>query len=302
MVLAAGLGIDDIAFSKTFKNIVSVDPDKFLNSIARYNFDLLKIKSIIRHDLTAEEFLKTNTEKFDLVYIDPDRRTGENRNILLQDTLPNCVELLPELFKISNRIVIKCSPMYDFEMAKKELGNISSFYSISKHGEMKELLIVLNKNADNSAIDIICTDIKNNVYNEIHFKDSNQVLDINKAEKGTYLLEVGVSLLKMRKHHEYASLLQLSLIDKSHAFYFSEHKPENFIGRIFKIIYQMPFKIGVCNDYLSQNNITKANLKVRGLKFNTADLQKKLKIKDGGEDYIFVIPCQGTNLFIHCKY
>ncbi len=41
--LAGGLGIDDIAFSKSFNKVISIDPDAELNTLAVINFSLLKI-------------------------------------------------------------------------------------------------------------------------------------------------------------------------------------------------------------------------------------------------------------------
>jgi hypothetical protein len=106
----------------------------------------------------------------------------------------------------------------------------------------------------------------------------------------------------MRKNHEYAMDLNLLALDNSIAFYTSNNLNNQFIGRYFKIIKSINYNVKGCLKYLNDNRISKANIKARGLKFNTEELKKKLKLKDGGEDYIFVIPFKNQTIMIHCTY
>lgn len=301
LVIAAGLGIDDLAFSSSFKEVVSLDTDVFLNSIARYNFGLCGADNIKRLDTGAELFLKENQAAFDMIYADPDRRDGSQRQILLRDHSPDVISLLPELFKVSNRILIKCSPMYDFQMALKEMNQIVHFYSISRHGEMKEMLILAEKEAKNANYGITCIDIGKSGYKSRVFNESTDMMPETAIVPLTYLLEAGASLIKMRKHHHYAALLGLKMMDKLHAFYFNDDIPESFIGRCFTVLHSMPFKPATCRAYLESKGIKNANIKTRGLKFNTAGLTKKLDLKEGGSDFIFVLPYKGNTVFLHCR-
>src|SRR5690606_30410619 len=84
LVLGAGIGIDDIAFSKTFEKITSIEPNIELNDVSRFNFNQLSIHNIERIDKNALEFLSLNTETFDCIYSDPDRRDEKGRQILLK--------------------------------------------------------------------------------------------------------------------------------------------------------------------------------------------------------------------------
>jgi len=112
--------------------------DAELNNLFQYNAQQLGIKTILRHTDTAEHFLETHPqEKYDMVYLDPDRRLDDKRQILLSEHSPNVVALQNALFDFAPKIVIKCSPMYDYEMGLKELKNVAHFYSIicSKRNE-----------------------------------------------------------------------------------------------------------------------------------------------------------------------
>lgn len=301
LVIAAGLGIDDLAFSASFKEVVSLDTDVFLNRIARYNFGLCSAENIKRLDTGAETFLKENKAEFDMIYADPDRRNGNQRQILLRDHSPDLISLLPELFKISNRILIKCSPMYDFQMALNEMKHIVHFYSISRYGEMKEMLILADREAQKSNYEITCIDIGKSGLKSCVFDGTDEPMPETATAPLTYLLEAGACLIKMRKHHHYAALLGLKMMDKLHAFYFNEELPESFIGRSFIVLHSMPYKPAICKAYLESTGIHKANIKTRGLKFNTAELKKKLNLMDGGSDYIFVLPFGGNTVLLHCR-
>jgi len=303
LTLAAGLGIDDWAFSLTFKQVISIDSDKELNAISRYNFNVLGRKNIERIDINAEEFLENNSSRFDLIYIDPDRRNEKGRQILLSEHQPNVVELLPKLFEISPKVLIKCSPLYDFEMAISEIVNISEVYSVSKFGEMKELLILAERDNTNNDISIVCSDIsRDNLIK--HFRTQNKKeYNLKIAnEIGPFLYEAGACLVKMRKNHEFAMELNLLALDNTVAFYTSDYLNNKFIGRCFKVIKSMNYNVKECLKYFKNHHITKANIKTRGLKFNTEELKRKLKLNDGGEDYIFVIPFRDQTILIHCTY
>lgn len=64
----------------------------------------------------------------------------------------------------------------------------------------------------------------------------------------------------------------------------------------------MPFNTKACKAYLKDLGISKANIKTRGLKFNTQDTYKNLQVKEGGEDYLFITQFQGSAVMLHCTY
>ncbi len=303
LILAAGLGIDDWAFSFSFNQVTSIDSDTELNAISRYNFNVLGRKNIERIDGNAEEFLENNKDKFDLIYIDPDRRNEKGRQILLSEHQPNVVELLPKLFEVCPKVLIKCSPLYDFEMAISELPCTSEIYSVSKYGEMKELLILAERDKTDNNVSIVCSDVsKDNKI--ISYKTQNKrEFNLKIAEEiGTFIYEAGSCLVKMRMNHGFAIELNLLALDNSIAFYTSNDLNNQFIGRCFKVIKSMNYNVKECIKYFKDNNISKANVKARGLRFNTEELKRKLKLKDGGTDYIFVLPFRNQTILIHCSY
>jgi 16S rRNA G966 N2-methylase RsmD len=299
--LCAGLGIDDIAFAKNGAEVLSIDADEALNDLFKYNAQQLGIQSIERHTDTAEHYLETHqADKFDLIYLDPDRRLDDKRQILLSEHSPNVVALQTELFKIAPKIVIKCSPMYDYEMALKELKHLAHFYSISVQNEMKELLIELEKDFEGTA-QMTCIESQKDKVVRRQFDGLKQTIKL-KEGIGQYFIETFACINKLRQQWAYAQQENLMAIQAQFGWFSSMAIPEQTMGRVLIIKQQMPFNTKSCKSYLKTLGITKANIKTRGLKFNTQDSYKSLQIKEGGEDYIFITQFQGSAIMLHCTY
>jgi hypothetical protein len=266
-----------------------------------FNFKQLNIPNITRINANAEDFLASNSKAFDLIYIDPDRRSDDKRQILLSEHQPNCIKLLPQLFKISKTVLIKCSPLYDYEMAFKELVHIKRIYSISRKGEMKELLIEC-KNLPNDDFELVCADCDGSNVKTAAFNPNEALPNLNDSrDDDPYFFEVGASIVKVRHFNQYASTLHLNQIDSKVPYFTSSEIADNFIGRIFKIIYATEFSAKTLQKHLKQHSITQINLKVRGLNYSTEQLRQSIKVKEGGDDYIFVLPSKGKTMFYHCR-
>lgn len=302
LVLAGGLGVDEWAFSQTFKHIVSVEIEEAVNDLVDFNFNLLKILNVQRITADATTYIKECNQFFEAVYTDPDRRNEGKREILLSEHQPNIIELLPHIQRITNNLYIKCSPLYDHQMAINELNQIESFYFISLKGEMKEMLIHVNfnKKADNKEVNLICVDIENTQYQEVNYLMAEATSRPELAQQlSGYFYETGASLVKARLNHQYASENKWLAIDYSVPFYISNQYVPTIIGRVFKIKSVQNLNQSFKN-YLKTEKITKANIKSRGLGIKTEEIYKKLGLKEGGNDYLFVCPHLGHKTVIHC--
>ena len=91
--LTGGFGIDSFYFSKQFKEVTYLEPNLDLFDIVQQNFKNLDATNINCKNTTTEDFLKTNTQKFDIAYIDPSRRNENEKVFMLADCIPNIVDL-----------------------------------------------------------------------------------------------------------------------------------------------------------------------------------------------------------------
>jgi hypothetical protein len=304
LILGAGIGIDEIAFSKSFKQIVSVEPNNELNFISKLNFNNLYINNITRIDDTAENFLNQNKQFFDCIYTDPDRRDEKGRQILLKEHQPNIPSLLEEISKNTNCLIIKCSPLYDFEMALNEIPNITDFYAIGLKGEVKEMLIVSNMESKNEQYNIHCVDILNNeTIHQFSIKSElykQETITTEASLTETYFYEAGNTMVKMRCFKHSANQLDLKHIDVTLPYYCSNQLHPDYVGRFFQLKSVFAFNSKSFKNYLNQNEIQQINLKIRGLNFKTNELLKSMKLKEGGDDYFFILPHKGNKMVFHC--
>ncbi len=292
LVLAGGLGVDEWAFSNKCKHIDSVDCDVFLNKINKHNLEALRIDNINRITDTAESFILNTAEQYDLIYIDPDRRDEKGKQISLKEHQPNVISLLPEMKKLSNEIWIKCSPMYDIEMAKRELNGIEEIYCISEKGEVKELLIKVGKS--NVNIRRISVDIESEAISVNYYENEcGKTIDISN-EIGGYLYEMGAAIMKADIHKPYAIELNLKAINFSTPFYIGENiTSKKYIGKIYKI--EAVFGLSEFIKYCKKNKIKAVQAKVRGVaKMNTEQFYKKCQLAEGGELIVRVTTYQNS--------
>lgn len=301
LVLAGGLGVDEWAFSKQFKKVISVELNDELNDIVKLNFSELGIDNITRITDKAETFISNTSEHFDCIYCDPDRRDEHGRQILLMDHQPDIVSLQSELFKLTDKLVIKASPLYDYEMALKELKQVSELYAISRKGEMKELLIICDKHhAEGRPVLLHSVDVSEEIITFTCETGAFVNLETGSLDS-PYFYEAGNALVKMRIHANYAHKLGLKMTEASVPYYLGQHPIDKFLGRQFRLLNAFEFNNKILKQYLERQDIEKLNLKVRGLRYSTSDILKNLKLKEGGEEYVFILPFQKKAMVFHCR-
>lgn len=314
--LTGGLGADDAAFSKSFKKIVSVDNDFKLNEIARYNFVQLGLNNVDRVDADACEFIDKNNAfpkpefgkegefgkevefgkeeefqykgEFDLIYIDSDRRVkeGKKKSVTLHDSEPSVLELKGKLFKISDCILLKLSPLIDLTYLAKSLPEIERIYIVSLNNEVKEILAVLNKYISGIP-EVIAVDISRGGIEKEFFGLLREKTETQYAVNDKYFYDPANSLIKSGLVTKYAKQNNLKLIGKNSSYMLGRGLVADFFGRKFEIISQIEFSKSRVKKYLQENCIQKATVSKRDFPVSALELSKLFSPKEGGEDYLF---------------
>lgn len=301
--LCGGLGVDDIYFAKEFKKVISLDIDNELNEIVRYNFNKLKITNIERITTLAEDFLQSNSQTFDLVYIDADRRPETNaKTFKLEECTPNIIALLPFIKKISSKLILKLSPLVDISYCKNAIENLVEIDVVSVKNEVKEVLLLIDfeKKVEH---------IKINATNILDFKEKQQFfsteIGMPKANNGndfSCFFEPNASIIKAQLSKQYAAHCQLNMIAENSNFYVGDKIVENFMGRSFEIIYHSVFSKSNLQQYLKERGLKKVNISRRNFPINEAEIAKQFKLIDGGDDYLFFTQNSiNEKLFFHCR-
>ena len=248
----------------------------------------------------SRSLLKTNLG-LKLIFIDPARRDDAgNKVVSLKDCTPDVTLLQEEMLSKADYVIIKLSPMLDWHRAVSELSSVREVHIISVNNECKELLLVLSarnmgemeassadgevKHAGNLRIYCV-NDAQSFVCDELDMESSSVRIASPVLEEMQYLYEPNASLMKAGCFSVLSERYGARMLSKNSHLFVSMEPIEDFPGRSFRIIAISSFNKKELKRYLS--GITKANIATRNFPLSVAELRKRLKLKDGGETYIF---------------
>lgn len=233
----------------------------------------------------SQSLLKTNLG-LKLIFIDPARRDDAgNKVVSLKDCTPDVTLLQEEMLSKADYVIIKLSPMLDWHRAVSELNCVQEVHIISVNNECKELLLVLSaRNMGNLRIYCV-NDAQSFVCEESDMESSSVKIAPFTLEEMQYLYEPNVSLMKAGCFGVLSGRYDARMLSKNSHLFVSMAPIEAFPGRSFRIIAISSFNKKELKRHLS--GITKANIATRNFPLSVAELRKRLKLKDGGETYIF---------------
>lgn len=299
--LTGGFGIDCSFLSRKFKKADYVERQDELCELAKHNFPLLGLEIGV-HNEDGVEYLK-QMQPVDVLFLDPARRDGHGgKTIAISDCEPDVSTLEDLLVEKAKQVMVKLSPMLDLSLALKTLKYVREVHIVSVNNECKELLLLLQKSSDSSEVAIHCEHIVNAQHQHFVFtQEQERTSDCPLAsEIGAYLYEPNASILKAGA---YRSLTQSYPVQKLHVnshLYTSPHFIEDFPGRSFKVEAVCGFGKKDLKTFLQ--GMEKANLTIRNFPSSVAELRKRLKLKEGGEDYIFATTlADESKILIKCK-
>jgi hypothetical protein len=147
--ITGGLGVDEWAWSKNGTHVISCDIQSDLNALVRYNQARLQC-SYERLDMDAHSLLSLHQKQTQAwVYVDPDRRQDLERLGGYWEQFQPSIGALIDAFGTSySQWIVKMSPMTDFRVLRNVLPGSIVFYSVYFDGEVKELLLYIDINAN----------------------------------------------------------------------------------------------------------------------------------------------------------
>ena len=230
--------------------------------------------------------LKTNLG-LKIIFIDPARRDDAgNKVVSLKDCTPDVTVLQEEMLSKADYVIIKLSPMLDWHRAISELNHVREVHIISVNNECKELLLVLSARNMGENLRIYCiNDAQSFVCDELDMESSQVKIAPSTLEEMQYLYEPNASLMKAGCFGVLSERYDARMLSKNSHLFVSQAPIEAFPGRSFRIIAVSSFNKKELKRHLS--GITKANIATRNFPLSVAELRKRLKLKDGGETYIF---------------
>lgn len=295
--LTGGFGVDFSFIAKKFKHAVYVERQNHLCAIASENFRLLGLDNAEVVNADGIDYLH-QMDHADLVFIDPARRDDHGgRTYGIADCTPNVLEVMDELMQKTDMLLLKLSPMLDWRKAVRDLGGASEVHIVSVDNECKELLIMVRH--DVQPIKVVCVNLLSNGEREVfEFDDTESTPMHQNISSKTYLFEPNASIMKAGCFDEIQARFPIAQLDNNSHLFVSDHEIPDFPGRRFKIEHVTSMNKRELKEALA--GIDRANIAVRNFPVSVAELRKKLKLKDGGDVFIFAttVAKEGHQLFI----
>ena len=290
--LTAGFGVDFSFIAQQFNRADYVERQAVLCELARHNFNVLGLTQAKVHCMDGIEYLK-EMEPVDCLFLDPARRDANGgKTVAITDCEPDVCSLESLLLQKGKTVMIKLSPMLDMHSALNELKSVRELHVVSVNNECKELILLLKSpckestNTDNEVV-ISCEQVVNNSMSQ-HFSytlTEEKTAECTLTDQiGNYLYEPGAALLKAGPYRLLSQRFGVMKLHPNSHLYTSEALVD-FPGRRFKVIGYSGFGKKELKTFMK--GLEKANLTVRNFPTTVAELRKKLKLKEGGDTYLF---------------
>ena len=288
--LTGGFGVDFSFTSCAFAAATYVERNEQLCHIVEHNLPLLGLNNATVVCADAVEYLST-VEPQTMLFLDPARRDEHGaKTVMLADCTPDVVQLLPQLLEKSRFTMLKLSPMLDWHKAVDDLqGAVREVHIVSVGGECKELLLVLSTVVE-SELKVYCADLStaSDTSSLFVYTPGSSAPVANsklKTQNSKFVHEPNASIMKAGCFDELAAAYGVSPVSRNSHLFLSDEPVEGFPGRSFVVERVTTMNKGELRKALA--GIEKANIATRNFPLTVAELRKRLKIKDGGDVYIF---------------
>ena len=306
--LTAGFGVDMAFIAQGFQKAVHVERQPQLCAISSENYNVLGLNHIEVVCGDGVEYLHTMNHA-DLLFIDPARRDEHGgRTYGIADCTPNVLEMLDEMLEKADRVMIKLSPMLDWRKAVADLGKVNDVHIISVDNECKELLLAVKseergKNSASPSLRVVCVNLLSDGNKECfefdgyHASPSSSAFHFSPFDS-RFLYEPNASIMKAGCFGLLEQRFGVMQLDKNSHLFVSDKEVIGFPGREFLIEKRTSMNKRELKAALA--DIDKANITVRNFPMSVAELRKRLKLKEGGEVYIFAttIANEGHQLLV----
>ena len=287
--LTAGFGVDMAFMSAGFKQAVHVEMQPQLCAISSENYKHLGLNHVQVVCSDGVGYLH-QMEHADLIFIDPARRDQHGaRTYGIADCTPNVLEIIDEMLQKADRVMIKLSPMLDWQKTVADVGNVSQVHIVSVGNECKELLLEVKKGKDEK-VKVFCVNddqVFSYEIGETHPFTPSPLHSFTPSplHSFTFLYEPNASVMKAGCFNLISHRFGITQPDANSHLFLSDKLVEGFPGRGFVIERVSTMNKRELKEALA--GIDKANVAVRNFPLSVADLRKRLKLKDGGDVYIF---------------
>ena len=279
--MTGGFGIDSFFLSQKFTTLDFCELDSVLIKYSRFNFEKLGRKNVKFINKSSVEYLKEIKDNFDLIFVDPSRRTQSKLKVFnLNECEPNLIENRDLILQKTEVLMIKNSPFLDISQSLNQLDTSAHVYIVAVKNEVKEVLLYIDKKQAKTKYTTV--NISADSAESFSFLPEDLTKSpITKPKK--FLYEPNAAIMKAGGFSAVAETFQVEKLHPNSNLFTADNLI-SFPGRKFEILKEI--KLNKKDLKKSIPNF-KVNITVRNYPMSVSEIRKKTKLQDGGEHYLF---------------
>ena len=305
--LTGGWGVDFSFLAQIFGKAVYVERDEHLCRLARHNMPCLGLSdAAVVNDDSTKYLAGLQDDVQRLFFIDPARRDVQGRKVAgLEACTPDVLQLFDRMMSLSMGVMMKLSPMLDWHEAIRQLRKATSqavFFDVhilSVHNECKELLVVATHHQHPLTVTCV-NDGETFTYHAEEEKPSDvRYCNAEQLQDYRFLYAPNASLMKAGCFPELCARYDLDMADANSHLFLSHEMISAFPGRQFEILAISSLNKREVKQTLK--DVGQANVAVRNFPMTAVELRKRLRLRDGGNSYIFATTIRRKHLLFLCQ-
>lgn len=290
--LTGGFGVDFSFLAPLFDKAVYIERQSHLCDLSRHNMAALGITQAETVCGDCAQIIEEISHAT-LIYADPTRRSASGgRTFAISDCTPDVLAMKETLLDKADFTMLKLSPMLDWRKAAADMGShVGEVHIVSAGNECKELLLIMSRKFTGLERIYCVNDDQTFSFTPSQTSQSSQFSHPSQSSlpslfsQSSYLYEPNASLMKAGCFALIEQRYACRQVSRdSHLFLSSEPIP-SFPGRGFAIRAITTMNKRELKAALGGTG--QANVSVRNFPMTADALRKKLKLKDGGDTYIF---------------
>lgn len=298
--MTGGFGVDTYFLAKNFKEAIYCERNEDLAEIFRYNMEVLGENKFKIHQGDGIEFLAGTPENFDLIYVDPARRGEQNQKLYkLSDCEPDTVSHWPLLQSKARSVLVKASPMMDIKQSLQEMPDIQQVWVVSVKNEVKEVLLLWQKEEKAEEIAIHCVDLRPEGRHEFDFSfEKESSAESIFSEVKSYIIEPMAGILKAGGFKYFGKQYGLEKLHPNSHLYTSDSYSEGITGRVFEVINELHQPKKELKSLFPKGQV---NVIARNFALSAEEIKNKFRLKDGGNDFLICTKVGEKYRVFHCR-
>ncbi|GJQ64229.1 MAG: hypothetical protein SCALA702_32820 [Melioribacteraceae bacterium] len=290
--ITGGLGIDTLFLSDQFREVYHFEQSEVLSEIAKHNASIADRTNVNFVQGDSISMLNNFPDKhFDLLYVDPARRDDNRRSVDINYLKPDIFTNYEFLKSKARKLLFKLSPAFDIREAMKLFPGISKVMVVSVNDECRELLLAI---VPGNIKECTISGVELRADSEpvsVSICDAERVSEIKQTDaiSSGYLYESYCGISKSGLDFTAAASFNLNAAGLSDYYFYSTAFHGDFPGKVFEVFKALPYNVKKIKKELTESGVNQINVKAKGISIKPAEVTASLKMKNGGNYFLFII-------------